>query len=75
MKSGDMPAMPTFVAPMLDGGVVEGQYGLTMREYFAGLAMQGILASDNQATITQKICVKLAVEHADALINELGKSS
>ena len=70
MRNGDMPAMP------FEGGENNGMQpwsGLTKREHFASLAMQGILASDTDAVIAQDICVKLAVEHADALLTELEK--
>jgi len=44
--------------------------GLTMREYFAGLAMQG-MAVNFQAT--PENAAKKAIEYADALIRELAK--
>lgn len=47
------------------------RHGLTKREYFAGLAMQGILSSKNaNPTISVRIW---AVAEADALIAELSK--
>lgn len=61
-------------------------YGLTKREYFAGLAMQGMTGSQIKiAKMQQKIpkvkniplekmVAGLAVEYADALIAELEKS-
>lgn len=51
------------------------QMPLTKREYFAGLAMQGMLAS--QQTILPENADKLALaanRYADALIAELNKS-
>jgi hypothetical protein len=44
------------------------QQGLTKREYFAGLAMQGMLASDYRGDIDI-----MAVKFADALLAELRK--
>lgn len=44
--------------------------GLTKREYFAAMAMQG-LATDN--TISIELSVSLAVRLADNLIKELNK--
>lgn len=56
--------------PIIDG--IKPEYGLTKREYFAGLAMQGILAGAfGQGTTGQ--CVELSVEYADALLEELAK--
>ena len=45
--------------------------GLTKREAFAMAAMQGLLASDSQATYEDFSC--LAVGMADALLAELEK--
>jgi hypothetical protein len=54
------------------------QIGLTKREYFAGQALQGILASHanpgaGNPAYTLIDSVKLAVEYADNLIKELEK--
>lgn len=43
--------------------------GLTKREYFAALAMQGLLSNP----VVMGNLAEMAVEHADALINELNK--
>lgn len=45
--------------------------GLTKRELFAAMAMQGIAADPN--CFNAKTCAKNAVEWADALIAELSK--
>jgi hypothetical protein len=47
--------------------------GLTKREYFAGLAMQGLLAMTTNGDVTSKDVAALAVLDADALIAELAK--
>jgi hypothetical protein len=44
------------------------QDGLTKREYFAGLAMQGIIASGNYSEIEAPCC---AVNLADELLKQL----
>ena len=68
IRNGEMPAMPP------NAGWEHPQAkGLTKREYFAGLAMQGILASDTSGSVKMDICVKISVEHADALLAELEK--
>lgn len=46
--------------------------GLTKREYFAAMAMQG-LCSDNQGIWSNAEIAEYSVRHADALINELNK--
>ena len=43
--------------------------GLTKREYFAGLAMQGLLASNSGQT--SKYLVKKAIESTDELLKQL----
>ncbi len=50
------------------------QAGLTKREYFAGLAMQGMMANRD---LTSKLCSEVAkwsVEMADALLVELERT-
>lgn len=46
------------------------QIGLTKREYFAAMAMQGLM---HDSGITEKIAAEVAVNAADALIKELSK--
>jgi len=48
------------------------QLGLTKREYFAGLAMQGILSYDGQGG-SPELYAKNAVQFAEALLKELEK--
>lgn len=53
----------------------EGQAeGLTKRELFAAMAMQGILAADHDNTTTQDQCMSWAIGHADALISALNET-
>ena len=48
-------------------------YGLTKREYFASMAMQGLLSNPNDHSLSQKAIAISSVEMADALIKELNK--
>lgn len=48
-------------------------YGLTKREYFASLAMQGLLSNSDYTRLSQKVTAIYAVEMADALIKELNE--
>ena len=48
--------------------------GLTKREYFAAMAMQGILASDSEQNFTDENVSAWAVNSADALLAELAKA-
>lgn len=47
--------------------------GLTKREYFAGLAMQGMLADPNLSDYNPKFIAGLAVDFSDAILKELDK--
>jgi hypothetical protein len=79
MNNADMP-----IAPITDneGSVIGASYafdwpdkmaciGLTKREHFAGLALQGILCGD--PTERFETAAEYAVKHADALLAELDK--
>ena len=57
-------------------GVVDyGVHGLTKREWLAGLAMQGIMANPSFTTNSPEDIAAGAIEQADALIEELNKST
>ena len=47
--------------------------GITKREYFAGMALIGALANSHPDVVHED-AYRIAVEHADALINELNKT-
>jgi hypothetical protein len=70
MKNAKEPAFAT-------SGTLEDylQKGLIKREYFAALAMQGILANSIFAGATHKTTASLSVKSADALLNELEKQT
>ena len=46
-------------------------YGLTKREYFATMAMQGILSSDINSNLSIGTVTEYAVRQADSLIKAL----
>jgi hypothetical protein len=89
MKNGKQPIIPTMYTLFGDGPddympLKDGQKtgwevkfgGLTKREHFAGLAMQGLLSIYDGITIVPnvdnvKYMAKLAVEAADILLQEL----
>jgi nitrogenase subunit NifH len=48
--------------------------GLTKREYFAAMAMQGIIANKDGLDIKIERIVESALDTADALIEELNKT-
>ena len=47
--------------------------GLTKREYFAAVAMQGFLADTSGTLLNPEFVAKHSVAYADALINALNK--
>lgn len=46
--------------------------GLSKREYFAGLAMQGILANNDEIPFAENIA-KISIKFADELLKQLEK--
>ena len=76
MKNADKPINPVLTqSPSLQN---DTSLGLTKREYFAGLAMQGLLANCNggmtsggSRTFSPNEISKLAVIHAEELLKQL----
>lgn len=56
------------------GGLYMTHNGLTKREYFAAMAMQGILANERYAKSSDQYRSEQAVSMADALIQSLNKT-
>lgn len=67
-QNGREPAMP------FSGRHAE-YVGLTKREHFAALAMQGVLAGDTAAKLPVERVAGVAVACADALIKELDRTA
>ena len=67
MKLGDRQAFP--LGDYTNGG----ENGMTLRQYYAGLAMQGMLANA-EITLPNEVCIsEAAMKIADALLAELEK--
>lgn len=62
MKNADEPAFP------IQDNILEK--GLTKREYFAAMAMQGILANPNWA-MNEAYAAEAAIAEADKLLKHL----
>lgn len=86
MKLSDIPVYPskkfTSQQSALQAGIIpyEISYsGITLRQHYAGLAMQGILSSCPSGVDANEMpfndWAKSAVKQADALIAELEKSN
>jgi len=71
------PAFPQHVAFSPNGeAVTAGMYfaegpGMSLREYFAAMAMQGLLANHELISMTKKGVAKESVEQAEALMEAL----
>ena len=65
MNNSDMPAMP------IVGATYDGNEGLTKREHFAGLVMQGLVGLKGSDCSDSDITAKQCVRMADALLKEL----
>ena len=59
------PAFP------IGSGDMRDPMGMTLRDWFAGMALQGILASDVKQAIDCNIAAAWSVDHANALIAAL----
>ena len=60
------PARPT--EKLIGGGLITAHLGMTLRDHFAGLAMQGICASSPTDDFTNKIIAWEAYNLADEMI-------
>lgn len=78
MSKANESAFPLPIAVGPQGDVVQPagrDLGFTKREYFAAMAMQGILASfPAQARMDHELIAQAALKAADALLAELEKT-
>ena len=84
MKNADLPAMPTNYVDIATNGQREtyrDQVGLTKREQFAAMAMQGLLSGNNAdcdlyetSADWVKNLTEASVEFSDALLAELERT-
>jgi hypothetical protein len=76
--TGNEPAMPSKIDDYDDrlGDITRNKGGLTIRQHFAAIAMQGLLANPEiqkiQSLTVNSIAIE-AIQYADALIAELNK--
>ena len=76
MNNGNSPAMPQYAYGTITATSKDfGGEGLTKREYFAGLAMQGFLAKYGNDEHDDETCAKYSAWMADALLAELEKDN
>lgn len=83
MKNADKPINPTLELDYTES-IIQGrnvffnqEFGLTKREYFAGLAMQGLISSFTEKAsyggwgTEMKETIKCAIDYADELLKQL----
>ena len=74
MTNGNEPAFSKSAFYHPEGGADNPQEGLSKREYFAAMAMSGILSNPAQVDIPNFEWVSSqAIEYADAIIEQLNK--
>ena len=81
MNNADKPAMPFVNQEGISLEDRESHYGLSKREYFAGLAMQGLLSNPKyhdptmkHEMITVPALTQAAIWYADELLKQLGET-
>ena len=72
MNNGEQPITPTPRYNQSSGQPNGHLLGLTKREYFAGLAMQGMLANKDASDFTSFTTAEVAIRYADELLEQLG---
>lgn len=75
MKNGDMPVSPVRRIEHKEGTEWINLLGLTKRELFAAMAMQGMNGCQSFVSRSCKDIAELSVEQAEALLAELEKSN
>lgn len=78
MNNADMPAMPISVSHSPLGDLLTTDdygvgMGLTKREHFAAMFLQGSLAAGDHSRANKQDIVGLSIEYADLLLKELNK--
>ncbi len=70
MNDKEMGALPVGAMSTIDGFA---QYGITLRQHYAGLAMQGFSANPECTQDDVSLVAKAAVMQADALLAALSE--
>ena len=65
--------MKNIINPLDFGSKIEYASKLTKREYFAGLAMQGMLANKDASDFDALTTAQIAINYAETLLDELGE--
>jgi len=75
MNNSDMPAMPTTYMDQVNGTgeMYCDNLGLTKREHFAAMAMQGFITAGFAGMPDDSKIVSMSVRYADEILAELAK--
>lgn len=71
MKNADKPINPLEIEKYPPNNGIIKFLGLTKREYFAGLAMQGMLANSSLNNLKEETVAEISVLCADKLLENL----
>lgn len=78
MITGNEEVYPCPSVYTIDGRMEDGNSGITIRQHFAALAMQGIVSNScedwSKPDIDPFYIARAAIKYADALITELNKT-
>lgn len=74
MTDKSEPAFPTHSFTQPSGDFIWPQNGLTKREWFAGMALQGFLAANQDIQPAPGRTAEIAFKYADAMLAESGNS-
>jgi len=74
MSNAESQAFPGEPYQNPQDGYIYYSKGLTKREYFAAMAMQGILSGDGSKAWTRDELAEIAVNRADALLKALDET-
>ena len=72
MKNSDLPAMP-YLDDYISTHQQEIYTGLTKREHFAGLAMQGFIAAGVMGMPNASEIAELSIKYAEEVLRQLGE--
>lgn len=76
-ENGDKPMFPDPMRGADQSYVNQSPWelnpGITKREYFAAMALQGLIASDKQASANINTAAEYAIKFADELLKQLGE--
>lgn len=71
MNNAEKPAFANMPSHTNPKNTVEDYGGLTKREYFAAMALQGMLANKDAADFSKEACAEICIGYTDELLTQL----